>query len=403
MTLVPNAVNDIVLYRNFEGREVTYGSYSARETFSLCPRKFQLGRVEGWRDREKRSSLEFGKCIESALQFHDNAGREPGTAVDQFTSGWKRLKVRADFKELTYTDAEGDWDSLLRAGREIAKLYEIRVPDLPISVSPRALWQTKVVKPLFPTAGAGYDRLNNTAVLDIISYPQWDHPLLPQIERPEDGSRTVIIDCKTSGKDLYEDLVGLDPQLIEYAWQMRQLDVAFLWLVKRSHSLERKNRVTLLTTQGAWTAGTELFVLGQDKEKGLVFLADKDGLRMYGEAMRGLHPSSKAYAQAALTFFQAKFVLSCTPENITKQRLQFAAARLTKQDIDEAGRAVGRYTMEMVRAHSEQFYPRTGGIRWPNEKCVNCSMRGICADKPELRDRLLTRSGEEWMEFQSEE
>lgn len=403
-----------ILYRNFEGREVTHGSYSARETFHFCPRKFELSRIAGWREKEKRASTEFGHAIEDALCYHEGAGREPGTAVRQFAVLWNRMREQAGFKDWTYTDAEVSWDGLLRAGKELAMLYELRAPSLPISTVPRAQWQTKVTKRLFPRLRDGGDNhqpdfslLDNTAVLDIISWPAWDHPLLPKIEQEhgkwEGGTtnvitRQLIIDCKTSGKDLTEDLVGLDPQLIEYAWQMRIPDMAFLWLVKKSHKLERRNRVTLLKAVGGHSAGTELYILANRKEQGLVFLGDKDALRIYGEATKGMNANSNAYEAAEDAFFQAAFVVSCPPATITKQRLQFAAARISTQDMDEAGREIGRTTLEMVRAHEEGFYPRTGGIRWPNDKCCNCAMRGICADKPELRDRLLTRTGEEWME-----
>src|SRR5260370_22008617 len=103
----------------------------------------------------------------------------------------------------------------------------------------------------------------------------------------------------------------------------------------------------------------------------------------YRGTTKRFHPSSKAYALAAAAFFENGFVVSCTPKDITKQRLLFGAARITQQDMDEAGREVGRTTVEQVRAAQENFYPRTGGVRWPNDKCVYCAMRGICADKPE--------------------
>jgi hypothetical protein len=78
--------------------------------------------------------------------------------------------------------------------------------------------------------------------------------------------------------------------------------------------------------------------------------------------------------------------------------LQFAAARLTEKDMDECGRSVAQTTVEMVRAHEQQFYEKQGGIRFPNEKCNYCSMRWICLNNPDERDKSLTKRGEEWLD-----
>jgi len=94
------------IYRNYEGHEVTHGSYSQRETFNYCPRKFELGRVQGWQEREHRASMEFGKAIEAAFQFHESVGREPNAALKAFTRGWNQATKALDFKDWTYTDTE---------------------------------------------------------------------------------------------------------------------------------------------------------------------------------------------------------------------------------------------------------------------------------------------------------
>jgi len=37
-------------------------------------------------------------------------------------------------------------------------------------------------------------------------------------------------------------------------------------------------------------------------------------------------------------------------------------------------------------------------VRFPNERCGFCSMRWICLNRPEERDKLLTKRGEEWLD-----
>lgn len=428
-----------VLYTNAQGRPVTHGSYSARRLFRYCPRLFKLERVDGWKQIEERASALFGKCNEAAHQWHEENGRQLGTGIAKFTELWNNVAAMPGADKFVYADYEGDWAGLLRAGQEMQRLYEIKAPSLPISLRPRPRFQVPLRKKIFP--GTELDVLENVAYLDILSFPDWDHPMLVHVPRPEGAEfRPLIIDAKTSGVDLIPELIPLDPQLAEYAWQSRIPDVAFLWFVKHSHTLERRNRITTLEFIDGIPAGTDLFVLGVQrpekvkppkppkKKKGeetdvsseallntladaivdsipsapvsneieRVFLGDAHALQAFYDHTRAFHPSSNAYKEACATFYQARFVVSCTPNQITKQRLQFAAVRLDEEFINETGIGVGQDTVNMIKAHEEQFYPRTGGIRYPDQKCNNCSMRGICGNNPELRDKLLTRAGEEW-------
>jgi hypothetical protein len=65
--------------------------------------------------------------------------------------------------------------------------------------------------------------------------------------------------------------------------------------------------------------------------------------------------------------------------------------------MDDVGRSVAQATVEMVRAHEQDFYEMQPGIRFPNEKCNFCAMRWLCLNRPEERDKNLTRRGEEWL------
>lgn len=422
-------MSEIALYKSAKGYAVTSGSYSARETFRYCPRKFYLRKVEGWQQIEQRASTLFGRCIEDGWQAYEENYRAPGVGIQRFTEKWKLVAESPSFSRLTYTDDEGDWTRLLRAGREMMRLYEIVVPRLPVSVDPKPRFQVPgqpLRKKIFP--GTELDVLQNVAYLDMISFPAWDHHALAPAPNPTGAAyRPLIIDCKTSGVEFPEEIIALDPQLAEYAWQARIPDVAFLNFIKNSHSIERKSRVTLMERVGGIPAGTELYVLGTDrpeqpkvprrkkgepkpppppkvsKEITTLFLGDAWALGEYQKAMQPFHPSSNDYKNAAKSFFTARFVVSCAPSVVTKQRIQFAAARIDEETINETGRAVGQDTVEMVRAHNEGFYPRTGGIRFPNQKCQFCEMRGICGNNPELRDSLLTRAGEEWFSGAEEE
>lgn len=399
-------MSDAVLYRNSNGKDVTHASYSSRQTFRHCPREFELTRVEGWWGKEVRAATYFGRCIEAGLQAYEESGRTAGAGVTSFRKLWADVKTIPEFPRLKYTEAEGSWDPLNRAGWELMRLYEIRAHRLPI-VKPQ--FQQTIRKKIFP--GTNLDKLENKAILDILSFPAWNHPMLTKADPPQTNEgvevfpeRPLIIDVKTAGKELATDLVALDPQLAEYAWQTRIPDVGFLWFVKRGLDLERGSKITLLEdTAGRW-AGWEGYVIeiGDPLESGnsVVYIGGLDELLEFKRSIGPLRGKARDAAKAALfqRWFEETKLALVTDTQLTKQRLQFATARLSEQDMDEVGRSVAQTTVEMVRAHEMGFYERQPGIRFPNEKCNFCAMRWICLNKPKERDENLSKRGEEWLD-----
>ncbi len=375
----------------------------------------------------------FGRCIESGLTAYEESGRKADSGVKMFRRMWEEVKLMPEFKDLIYTACETSWDQLLKSGEQMMKLYEFRAPHLPIF---KPLFQQRLRKTIFP--GTNLAMLENVAVLDILCFPPWDHKMLPKIpvdmscsdcavrwsssleaDGPpfvpcaEHSKRDLIIDVKTSGKEFPVDLVALDPQLAEYAWQTRIPDVAFLWFVKCSHGFKKGSRVTLLKEVGAMWAGWEgLVIAEQDAEEdatsvtsAVLYVGGRDALTAYdavckdseGTTLRGkkLEAAKKAAIDKGLADGS---IISVSSQDVTKQRIQFAAARLTEQDMDEVGRSVAQTTVEMVRAHEQDFYEKQAGVRFPNEKCGFCSMRFHCLHDSDGRDKNLTRRGEEWLD-----
>jgi hypothetical protein len=355
-----------------------------------------------------RAAMIFGRCIESGLTAYEESGRKADSGVKMFRRMWEEVKLMPEFKDLIYTACETSWDQLLKSGEQMMKLYEFRAPHLPIF---KPLFQQRLRKTIFP--GTNLAMLENVAVLDILCFPPWDHKMLPKIDEPEEKTRDLIIDVKTSGKEFPVDLVALDPQLAEYAWQTRIPDVAFLWFVKCSHGFKKGSRVALLKEVGAMWAGWEgLVIAEQDAEEdstsvtsAVLYVGGRDALTAYdaackdseGMTLRGkkLEAAKKAAIDNGLA---GGTIISVPPQDVTKQRIQFAAARMTEQDMDEVGRSVAQTTVEMVRAHEQDFYERQAGVRFPNEKCGFCSMRFHCLHDSDGRDKNLTRRGEEWLD-----
>jgi hypothetical protein len=41
-------------------------------------------------------------------------------------------------------------------------------------------------------------------------------------------------------------------------------------------------------------------------------------------------------------------------------------------------------------------------VRWPNNKCETCAMRGICSNNPQLRDTLVERKQIDQLDFEAD-
>ncbi len=91
---------NIALYSNPSGQDVPQGSYSAREKFRYCPRKFQLSYTQGWKQKEQRASTWFGKTLEAAIQSYEENGRQRGTGPGLFEERWEKVKCVKEFDRL---------------------------------------------------------------------------------------------------------------------------------------------------------------------------------------------------------------------------------------------------------------------------------------------------------------
>src|SRR5258708_5704570 len=241
------------LYINSNGDEITRHSYSAGLEFDQSPIKFYLRRILGWRERDSKAALLFGRALESAIQFyheHDGHG-----GVEEFVRLWVVHKAN---DKLVYTAREGNWESLNRAGMEMMKLYAIRQPSLPIPLNTR--FQRDFLKEVFP----GHERFGGIdfyGKLDAMPNAAPDHPMLVPIPWKESYGlfRPLIVDIKTSGVDLDDTkgIVAHDLQLRTYSWLTGIFDVAFLWFKKSGHELQKGTSITLLEDAGGHPAGSE--------------------------------------------------------------------------------------------------------------------------------------------------
>jgi len=359
------------LYTNSLGKAVSTHSYSGGSAFRFCPRKYQLVRLNGWKEKKNGAAKEFGKCVESAIQaFHENECK-PGWGVDEFKRFWLQQKD----KPLDYTDKEGSWEDLYTMGADFLKLYELKWKTFGYT-SPK--FQVSFRKEVFP--GSEYAGLDYVAYVDLLGKTSKGH---------------VIIDIKTGAAALDETpgMLQLDPQLRRYAWVSGIPNVAFLQFIKTRPGFKKGDEVTVT---GGPRVGQERVVLGAkgDEDEGAVFTITAEEFAAYKEESKGLRGKA---ADQVLQQYEGKSYFD-DPSNLTKQRLQFLTASVSTEDIAETGQVVGREIVEIVAANKQDYWPQAPGIRFPDNKCGWCSMRGLCLNNKQLTEDLLVKpDGDDWV------
>ncbi len=367
------------LYINSKGYYVTRHSYSGSDSFNYCARKYYLERVQGWTERDENAAKFFGIAVEQAVQFYHQHGMDVATAVAEFHRRWDEAKD----KPYKYNKSDLDWNRLNLTGEEMVKLYAIKYPTFPYVVTnPQDSFQVETNFEVFP--GTKLAGLEFTSYIDIVA----------QIK---DTFEPLIIDEKTSGKDVPEYSV-LDPQLRSYAWVKGWPNAAFVWYRKCGRTISKGDTVTFLEPYGGFQPGAEAIVMGRDILGNLMVTQSQ---RMVDEMDARFVGESKAVKADRLGFIETN--AKAVPERVvTKQQVLFKMVVITPESAEDIGRAIKRDIIAIVQATEKDFFPMQSGVRYPNEKCPNCPMRGICANKPELRDMLLARKQVDELEFGKE-
>lgn len=379
----------MILYRNNKGKEITAHSYSAGLLWS-CARKYKHLKLDGWASREDRVQLTFGTVVEAALVFWENNNREKDLGWQEFQRLWSHYEHDTS---ILYSAKTGGWEDCLKVGTELLKLYEVTAPSLPIGENPQ--FQVNYRKELFPDTE--YAGLEWQGFIDVLTEVEYDHPLLPPLDYiPENGKRKLVIDIKTSANPYFEDarLIKLDGQLRQYAWASEIETQAFLVLVKNKSGISAGETVRTLRDFPILPAGSEVFVLTSN-ENNVIIVKDKTLYEKYvteRDEIKGT--GSKAKKDELLTDYVLKHGITIPLEYVTKQKIQFLAAIIPKEDQLEAGALVGREAIEISEAFQNDFFPKKPGVRFPNQTCISCDALGLCLnDKDLIRQRLIKIDG----------
>jgi hypothetical protein len=181
---------------------VTY-SYTQISQYLACPRRYRYRYIDGWREKDSRASMIFGRVFEDAVAAYF---RKEDCATT-LLNGWSAYRN----PPIEYTKGD-NWEDMLREG---LLLLQRLVTDNRIRIrSPKRHLQVKFLRHLSPER-------NFIAYIDAIG----------QL----DGTR-CLMDWKTTGSRYPEgaaSFLNLDPQLVCYSWITGISEVAFVVFVRK--------------------------------------------------------------------------------------------------------------------------------------------------------------------------
>jgi hypothetical protein len=194
-------------------------SFTQISQYLRCPRSYRYRYLDGWREKETRAAMVFGRSFEVALGALFR-GEDPGAAL--FTD-W------SSYRDAVLEYKKGDtWDRLMHQG---IRLLERFAQDDRIRIhNPQENLQLKILQRL-PGGNEFLGYLDAVGELD--------------------GVRSIL-DWKTTTArypDNPEGLLSLDPQLICYSWLTGISEVAFVVFVRKHHPEVQYLRATISEAQ----------------------------------------------------------------------------------------------------------------------------------------------------------
>jgi len=181
---------------------MTY-SYTQISQYLTCPRRYRHRYLDGWKEKDTRAAMLFGRAFEQALGAYFRR-EDPGDILFREWSACKNQEVRFSNKD--------SWDRMLEQGIMLLTRFcqdnRVRIPQ------PRRNLQVKFTRPVS-------DKNDFVAYVDGIG--------------TLDGKR-CLLEWKTSSSRYPEEpagLLALDPQLVCYSWITGISEVAQVVFVRK--------------------------------------------------------------------------------------------------------------------------------------------------------------------------
>jgi hypothetical protein len=180
---------------------MTY-SYTQISQYLTCPRRYRHRYLDGWKEKDTRAAMLFGRAFEQALGAYFRR-EDPGAVL---FAEWSACQSQA----LQYSNGDS-WDRMLRQGIMLLTRF---CQDDRVQVSqPRRNLQIKFTRPVGKN--------------DFVAYIDGIGKL--------DGKR-CLLEWKTSSSRYPEEpdgLLSLDPQLVCYSWMTGIAEVAQVVFVRK--------------------------------------------------------------------------------------------------------------------------------------------------------------------------
>jgi PD-(D/E)XK nuclease superfamily len=194
-------------------------SYTQINQYLRCPRRYRYRYLEGWREKETRAAMAFGRCFENALGGYFS-GDDCGAVLFR---EWEA------YREAPFEYKKGEtWDRLVHQGVHLLQRF---AQDNRVSVqNPRKNLQIKFSRTLTKSS-------EFVAYLDAIG--------------DIDGVR-CLSDWKTTTSRYPEGpqgVLSLDPQLICYSWITGIPEVALVVFVRKHAPQIQYLRATITEEQ----------------------------------------------------------------------------------------------------------------------------------------------------------
>src|SRR5438552_17340920 len=181
---------------------MTY-SYTQISQYLSCPRRYRYRYLDGWKEKDTRAAMLFGRAFEQALSAYFRRD-DPGAVL------FREWAAHKD-SQLEYSNGT-TWDRMLQQGIQLLDRFaqddRVRVRQ------PRKNLQIKFTRSL----PKGNDFV---AYVDAIGHL--------------DGTR-CLLEWKTTSSRYSEEpqgLLALDPQLVRYSWITRISEVAQVVFVRK--------------------------------------------------------------------------------------------------------------------------------------------------------------------------
>jgi len=197
---------------------MTY-SYTQISQYLTCPRRYRHRYLDGWKEKDTRAAMLFGRAFEKALGAYFRR-EDPGAVL---FSEWSACQN----EDLKYANGDS-WDRMLRQG--IMLLTRFCQEDRIQISRPRQNLQIKFTRPV-------------SGKNDFVAYVDAIGKL--------DGTR-CLLEWKTSSSRYPEEpdgLLSLDPQLVCYSWITGIAEVAQIVFVRKSWVEVQYLRTTITDAQ----------------------------------------------------------------------------------------------------------------------------------------------------------